>query len=291
MPAMRGMGWLAPPRVLSGAILACVASLPWLACDLGLDVDALTRGCPECADGASDRPDERTDAGIDAASAPCPSTDRGPAMIRTASLCIDTTEVTNEQYEAFLASGFRADPAPDVPCDPEEPYEPTAGWPPPQAKRQHPVTHVTWCAARAFCAWAGKRLCGKRFKSGAGGPLEVPLVGHPEHDEWSAACSNDGAFAYPYGNEFAGDACNGDAYGVRDTIIAGSLETCTATFGVHDLSGNVWEWIDACETTGPGCYAHGGAFNSPAAELTCGAFLRAERDAGLDTVGFRCCAP
>jgi sulfatase modifying factor 1 len=288
MSRMRGMGWLAPARVVRGAILACVASAPWLACNLGLDVDALTRGCPECADGASDRPDARTDDAI----APCPSTSRGPEMIRTASLCIDSTEVTNEQYEEFLASGFRVDAASDVPCDPAEPYEPTAGWPPPDAKRAHPVTHVTWCAARAFCAWAGKRLCGKRFKSGAGGPLEVALIGQPEHDEWFAACSNDGTSPYPYGDVFADDACNGDAYGVRDTVIAGSLETCTsAGSGIYDLSGNVWEWIDACETTGPGCYARGGAFNSPAPELACSYFLRAERDAGLDTVGFRCCAP
>lgn len=291
---MGGMRW--PAAGIAGvAFWAAVACWPSLACDFGMDVDELTRGCAECADASSDAVDssnaisDATSEEADSdASAPCPSAP-GPTMIRTASLCIDRTEVTNEQYAAFLESGFRFDGA-GTDCNAADSYVPSAGWPATTARSSHPVTRVTWCAARAFCAWAGKRLCGLRSPTGAGGPLDVSLVGVHDVDEWTAACSSDGTLAYPYGTSFSEKACNGDAYGVRDTLPAGSIETCAApNGGPRDLSGNVWEWIDACEEGGF-CYAHGGAFNAPSAELTCASKLRLARKTGLDTVGFRCCA-
>jgi formylglycine-generating enzyme len=259
-----------------------------VACDLGLDVDALSRGCPECSiDASIDDAGVDTSSTSDAASA-CPS-GRGPTMDRlvlgAGSLCVDRTEVTNAQFAAFLAAGEFPPPAPG--CIAGASHVPTSGWPAPPAQSAHPVVNVTWCAAHAFCTWAGKRLCGAR---GSGGPIDVPLIGNPAFDEWSAACSRDGAFAYPYGSTYAAKACNGDDFGERTTAPVGLLPSCASDGGPLDLSGNVWEWINACATTG--CYAHGGAFNSKSSELGCEAKVAVTADAAaLPTVGFRCCAP
>src|SRR5262249_26958906 len=146
---MRGVRWYI------AHIVALATGAAPLACDLGLDVDALSRGCPDCVDASSADGAARTDA------ASCSSL-HGPAMVRTASLGIDRTEVTNEEYGAFLASGFHLG-ASAAGCDPTESYVPAAGWPAPPERSGRPVTRVTWCAARAFCAWAGKRLCGARM--------------------------------------------------------------------------------------------------------------------------------
>jgi formylglycine-generating enzyme required for sulfatase activity len=148
------------------------------------------------------------------------------------------------------------------------------------------VAFVRWCAARSYCQWAGKHLCGAR----GGGALDVTLVGQSMIDMWTAACSQEGLTSYPYATAYVPTACNGDQNGVRASIPVGTLATCAIPdSGVRDLSGNVWEWIDACDATGF-CFAHGGAFNSPAGELTCTSALRVTRDGGLDTVGFRCCS-
>lgn len=104
--------------------------------------------------------------------APCPS-GRGPAMVRIPmsegrSACIDATEVTREQYAAFLAdsnahgAGSRLESCgiapykdePDAACLAE----------PVVCKgdcARHPQVCVSHCNAQAFCKWAGKRLgCG-----------------------------------------------------------------------------------------------------------------------------------
>ncbi|MDB4938528.1 MAG: hypothetical protein JWP87_5500 [Labilithrix sp.] len=280
---------------LGAAVLIAAA----IACDLGLDVDGLERGCPGCSDAATDATDASPGA-MDAASdvsttdaaqpAPCPSL-HGSPMQRVAlrdgtAFCIDELEVTNDDYAAFLDGGADAG-APSAPgCDPAESYVPQAGWPPIATRGKNPVSFVRWCAARAYCAWAGKHLCGGR----TGGALDVTLVGRPEHDTWTAACSNEGAATYPYATAYVASACNGDQYGVHASVPVGSIATCAAPDGgPRDLSGNLWEWIDACDATGF-CFAHGGAFNSPESELTCTSALRAARDGGLDTVGLRCCS-
>lgn len=297
MSPMRGIrarpAWAYGCGLLRGAVVALfLVSFAW-ACDFGLDVDALSRGSyPDDSGGIEkDSHEDETDAGADAGERPdverCTLT-RGGEMVLAADLCIDSTEVTNERYGQFLDSGFRFDAAANDPCDPGENYVPIAGWPAP-SKGSHPVSNVTWCAARAFCAWAGKRLCGDR--SADDGRLEPPLLGRPDSDEWSAVCSQGDTFDYVYGDSFRGDACNGDDFGVRETLPVGYKQECVPpdASAPTDLSGNVWEWVNSCDSTG-GCFAHGGAYNSPSAELTCKSFVRVSRDAGLPTVGFRCCS-
>ncbi len=59
--------------------------------------------------------------------------------------------------------------------------------------------------------------------------------------------------------------CNGNDLSKGTTTAAGSLTGCQAPSpysGAYDLSGNVWEWEDSCDGSGPDavCDLRGGAF-------------------------------
>ncbi len=298
-------------RRISIVIVAAAFGAPALAlaaCTFGLDVDSLSGGCRgECLDASSDAAHDATadtsagdvvtdassDAGDARADGPCMST-RGPSMIVVrleAGIiqCIDRTEVTNEQYAGFLEAG-----APNAtsiaPCVGVG-LVPQANWPYTTGQKNWPVANVTWCAADAFCAWSGKALCGVK----GGGQLDVAHVGDPKLDAWYAVCSHEGKTAYPYGDAYAPGTCNGVDNVPIGPLPVGTFTSCTtdsnADAGVVDLSGNVWEWIDACGL-GDRCAAHGGAFNSTPDEMSCAyAPLYVQRDAGQATLGFRCCSP
>jgi formylglycine-generating enzyme required for sulfatase activity len=286
-----------PARI---AIALALEALCLASCDLGIDVDSLSSGCGEGCDGGA-ASDAQTAVDVDAAAladvhtgadaatdaAPCSSSAGGamvPVNVGSATVCVDRTEVTNAAYAAFLDAG--APRAATAGCDVDASYVPPA-WPPPSGRDTYPVTSVTWCGARAFCTWAGKRLCGAI----GGGSLDPSLLGRMEFDAWFAVCSKGGTVAYPYGAAYAPRACNGNDYGVGGPMPVGSLATCAADGGAPlDLSGNLWEWIDACDSQG-NCFARGGAYNSPMGELTCARFVTSLRNLGTVTIGFRCCDP
>jgi formylglycine-generating enzyme required for sulfatase activity len=231
--------------------------------------------------------DTGTDAPPDHETLRCPSPDAGAMVLVSlpdgGKFCIDRTEVTNAEYDLFLAAtdggdtdGGFGDGGPPSQCVgyllsfKQKPGATTGA--------TNPVDQVTWCDAYAFCRWAGKRLCGKLS---------------PERDaatgEWYAACSANGTKIWPYGNEPDANACT--TFPNATTKPVGSSPACEG--GVPDLvdmSGNAGEWIDSCAAGF--CAWAGGYFGSFTAEATCASV--AEGNGAISQynkgVGFRCCA-
>ena len=204
---------------------------------------------------------------------------------------IDVTEVTNAAYEEFLAAGG-ADPASTgVPgCAGDHDATPR-DWPMSSKLAEHPVVHVDWCDARAFCAWAGKHLCAGI----AGAPYGAADGADANVSEWYNACSAGGAREYPYGNEYVADRCN-DASDEPASMPVPALRECQGGFpGLFGMSGNAREW-DGCDNdtaASAPCLVRGGGFRSnPADEggdLGCYSNFVAARDTADDVTGFRCC--
>jgi formylglycine-generating enzyme required for sulfatase activity len=133
--------------------------------------------------------------------------DRPARVIRIAAFQLDTAEVTNARYAAFVqATKHRA------------PYHWKAGRLP-EGKENLPVVNVSWDDATAYCRWEGKRL--------------------PTESEWERAArggSEKGMF--PWGDRAitARDA----RYGSDSPLPVCSKEK--NGYGLCDMIGNVWEW-------------------------------------------------
>jgi formylglycine-generating enzyme required for sulfatase activity len=242
---------------------------------------------------SAERPTDATmpvdaDAGLEAA---CSSIYGAAVGISTAttSYCIDAKEVTTAQYQAFL-----------------DKVEVDAGWmstqPPACAWNTDltptcvtldvdaPIVCIDWCDARAYCAWAGKRLCGR---IGGGGLILDAKRTNPSVDQWYRACSSNGSRRYPYGDAYEPQVCNDDA---GASVHPASLTGCVGGFpGLYDMSGNVNEWQDACDDAGADaaldlCSFRGGSFlnhSTAACDDTSGNIVRRGTYGDL---GFRCCS-
>lgn len=107
---------------------------------------------------------------------------------------------------------------------------------------RRPAVAMSWRAAQAYARWLSD-------KTGA----EYRL---PSEAEWECAVRVGAAGAFPWGDSFDAGRVHGraqaDAHG---TVDVGSYAPNAA--GLHDLLGNVWEWVADCFT--PDAYARAGA--------------------------------
>ena len=258
---------------------------------------------------------------------------------------MDATEVTNEQFEKFVrATGYltiaerKPDPAqyPGVPEDKLVPgsivFKPKAGtvslddhfqwwesvaganWRHPEGpgsniagREHHPVVHVCWFDAKAYCEWAGKRLPTEaewEFAS-RGGLVRQPYVWGQEKVPSGQWLANIWQGQFP--NE------NTQADGFRGTAAARTY--APNGYGLHDMAGNVWEWCadwytpdyyanssrknpvgpdDSYDPNEPGVMKRvqrGGSYLC--SDLYCmgyrpSARMKASPDTGLSHTGFRC---
>lgn len=172
---------------------------------------------------------------------------------------ISRFEVTKADYAAFVGATGRADPkvAGDTYCI----------WRSPRFAQsdRDPVACVNTTDAADYAAWLSRRSGG--------------LYRLPSEAEWEYAARGGVTGAYPWGpnasHDFANygkDACCGGLAVGRDqwvyTAPVGSFPA--NPFGLFDMHGNVWEWVEDC-------YRDNLSGQTAAAYTTSGCSLRVDR--------------
>ncbi len=152
-----------------------------------------------------------------------------------------------------------------------------------------PVIMKTWYEARDTCQSVGKRLCGE--------------------SEWTLACEGQEHLPYPYGYQRNSEACNIDKPHpdvnekaladprLRDAEVerlwqgepSGTREACVSPFGVHDMAGNVDEWV-VNESGHPFKSGLKGGYWGPV-RTRCRPMTTAHNEEfSFYQIGFRCCS-
>lgn len=195
---------------------------------------------------------------------------------------IDATEITNAQFRAFIeATGYKTDaerpqPGFDVaggavftlpgPSNPSWwKFVAGANWRHPEGpdssiegRNNDPVVQVTLADARAYAAWAGRRL--------------------PREAEWEYAARAGSETTYVWGAEKTPDGREMANYWQGAFPVQNSLKDGHALrapvgcydangFGLYDMIGNVWEWTET---------RSGGPDSEPVHVIKGGSFLCAE---------------
>lgn len=195
-----------------------------------------------------------------------PADGEGPVrLVRVAPFSISAYAVTNAQFQAFVAdTGYITEAeqfgwsyvfhlllseqtklaASDVPQPQEAPWwyvVKGACWARPEGpdsnlndRLDHPVVHVSWNDAQAFCEWSGTRL--------------------PTEAEWEyAARGGLERKTYPWGDMLKPDGehrCNiwQGKFPIKNNASDGFVGTAPVDayppngYGLFNVSGNVWEW-------------------------------------------------
>jgi len=129
------------------------------------------------------------------------------------SFYLDTFEVTNGQFAKFVAA-IQSEP-PWGFADQETPV----------LHAERPVRWVNWLEATGYCLWAGKRL--------------------PTEAEWEKAARGPEGRIYPWGNDPPTPlhAVFGLKEGTETVSPIGDRDKGKSPYGVHDLAGNLYEWV------------------------------------------------
>ncbi len=203
--------------------------------------------------------------------------------------CIDTTEVTVAQFNAYLLdSGTLVDPPARCASALLDGSLAALRLVDNETRDQDlPVDQVGECYAWSYCRWASKRLCGR---IGDGGPISASDPA--ETTEWGFACTNGKQnTAYPYGQEYDAAVCNTESSGPVPVASMPGCHGLTAPFDrIFDLSGNAWEYVNDLTLANGNADPWGGAWSTHA-NASCGptgAFNGYVFDPGPS--GFRCCA-
>jgi formylglycine-generating enzyme required for sulfatase activity len=134
-------------------------------------------------------------------------------------------EVSFAEWDACVADGGCGGYGPD-----------DHGW----GRNTRPVVDVSWDDAKAYVAWLATKT-GKLYRL-------------PSEAEWEYAARAGAATAFSFGKTITSNDANYDgstAYGDgavgpnrQKTVPVGSFSA--NAFGLHDMHGNVWEWLEDC---------------------------------------------
>ena len=219
-----------------------------------------------------------------------PETVLVPASTSAPPLAFGRFEVTNAQYQYFLADhGDIAVP------QAKAPFQAVAVWDV-ETRRfkpgygNHPVVGVTGREAEAYCRWLSKQT---------GHTYRLPTAG-----QWARAAQCGEEAVFPWGDEFEAGQANSACRWAETTLFdakeffedeqgrkllqrrlptrqVGSV--AANEWHLYDISGNVWELC----TDGEQTIARGGSWSSTPAELRVEARLKLDAGQRRGDVGFR----
>lgn len=157
-----------------------------------------------------------------------------PHTVTVDDFWIEETEVTNEQFVAFLdylgpnshrngCGGFSC-----VETTAENEFSlitfDSQNYDVPDLQARFPVVGVTWYGANAYCQALGRRL--------------------PTEAEWERAARGENAFIYPWGDTWVMDfARTSRPERVNTPLEVGSIPANASQYGALDMAGNVAEWV------------------------------------------------
>ena len=192
------LGAVATLVILSGMFIVYKAASPPAVCPAGMNV------VPQGAFlmGASDQdPDAHPD-------------EKPQRQVSLDAFCIDHTEVSNEQYAAFLS-------ATNYPA----PLNWNGSSYPPGVNQNYkdlPVVFVSWIDAQSYCIWQHKKL--------------------PTEAQWEKAARGADGLTYPWGNTFDPTKANYGETRPRGLQTVDSYSNGQSPYGVLNMAGNVAEW-------------------------------------------------
>ncbi len=105
----------------------------------------------------------------------------------------------------------------------------------------HPVVGVSWFEALAYCEWLNRNQSLVLPDELLGSGLTIRL---PTEDEWEYAARGVDALRYACGEAVSSQLANYEETQLKRTTAAGVFAPGVA-FGLHDMTGNVWDWTSS----------------------------------------------
>ena len=160
--------------------------------------------------------------------------DEGPVRTVTIGkrIAMGRYEVTFADYDRFVSAADYAEFVARFVAESRRtrPASDDAGW----GRGGRPVINVNWNEARAYASWLSAQT-GKVYRL-------------PSEAEWEYAARVGTSTRYSWGDEIGVNRANGHDSGSKwsgkRTSPVGSFEP--NAFGLYDMHGNVWEWVEDC---------------------------------------------
>lgn len=147
----------------------------------------------------------------------CQDSEKPIHEVQVASFALSKYEVTFEEYDAFADATGRERPNDE-------------GW----GRGNRPVINVYWEDAVAYAKWLSEQV-GENYRL-------------PNEAEWEYAARAGTTTRYSWGDSISINRANcydcGSEWDNKHTAPVGSFSS--NRWGVHDMHGNVWEWVQDC---------------------------------------------